>query len=78
METAWRKDIEFRKGLPLDYLTTAGFAKNPNSKDARLAIKKNIKNLIYKLADHIQIDNAVDQLGHKLMNDALPPVLTEG
>ena len=62
----------------MDYLKTAGFAKNPNFKDARLAIKRNVKKLIYKLADYIQIDNAVDQLGHKLMNDALPPVLTEG
>lgn len=78
IENAWKSDVEFRKGLPLDYLKAGGFAKHPDHRNTRIFMKNNIKHLIHKLADYIQIDSAIDQLGHKLMQDALPPVLTEG
>ena len=78
MENAWKKDIEFRRGLPLDYLNAAGLTKSRKHKKTKAMMEDKLKSLICKLADHMQIDAAVDQLGSKFMYDALPPVLTEG
>lgn len=78
MENAWKKDVEFRQGLPLDYLHAAGITRSRKHKKTRTMLEDKLKSLIHKLSDHMQIDSAVDQLGSKFLYDALPPVLTEG
>lgn len=69
------QDIEFRKGLPLGYLESGGLAyKNPNQN--RKSMVNNLKELFKRMADHLDVDEAVDQMGLKFMQEALPPVLT--
>ncbi len=78
LERAWKYNLEFRKGLPLDYLNAAGFGSAKNNKVVRAKLQATVKSLIYDMAEHVKLDEAVDQLGVKFLYDALPPVLTEG
>lgn len=78
MEKAWKNNVEFRRGLPLDYLSAVGFAAKQNHKGLRSKINNKIKSFICELADYVDINSAADQLGVKFLYDALPPVLTEG
>ena len=78
IENAWKKDLEFREGLPLDFLRAAGLTKHRKHKKTRMMMENKLKSLVCKLTDHIQLDSAVDELACKFLYDALPPVLTEG
>lgn len=53
-------------------------AKHKSLKTERAKFENHVKTLIHRLADHIDVDLAVDRLGTRLMQESLPPVLTEG
>lgn len=50
---------------------------NQDSNLKRQILKK-IDNLLNKLKEHINVDDAVDELGRKFMHDAMPPFLLDG
>ncbi|CAH0560476.1 unnamed protein product [Brassicogethes aeneus] len=70
-------DIEFRKGLPLNYLKHVGLVNKDKKSPRRAEIMKNVKKLISTLTNYIDIDHAADQLGKSFMHDAMPPVLSK-
>ncbi|XP_044254065.1 ribosomal oxygenase 1 [Tribolium madens] len=67
-------DVEFRKGLPLNYLKDFGVA--TQSKNRKFLTSK-IKNLMNCLINYVDIDHAADQLGKKFMYDSMPPILAK-
>ncbi|XP_037541502.1 ribosomal oxygenase 1 [Nematolebias whitei] len=77
LEIAMEEDVEFRRGLPLDYLTYMGVQhsdkKNTRRKEEFLA---HIENLMKKLPEYAPVDAAVDQKAREFFHDCLPPALT--
>ncbi|KAI5754505.1 hypothetical protein M8J77_009085 [Diaphorina citri] len=78
LQAAGATDLEFRRGLPIGYLRYAGLARGrPVDIQAdRLAMKENLKDLLAKLVEYVDLDDGVDEMGKQLMHDALPPVLS--
>ncbi|EFA02272.1 ribosomal oxygenase 1 [Tribolium castaneum] len=74
LKKAADSDVEFRKGLPLNYLKDFGLA--AGSKNRKFVTSK-IKDLMNSLINYVDIDSAADQLGKKFMHDSMPPVLTK-
>ncbi|XP_018590816.2 ribosomal oxygenase 1 [Scleropages formosus] len=76
LEMAMEEDIEFRQGLPLDYLTYMG-VQNSDKEDSRKAqFTEHLLSLMKKLAKYAPVDAAVDQKAKEFLHDCLPPVLT--
>jgi len=76
LKTAMREDIEFRRGLPIDYLQNLGLANSDQNSKSRDDFMNKVKGLMGKLFNYAPVDNAVDQMGQKLMHVSLPPYLT--
>ncbi|XP_018414349.1 PREDICTED: bifunctional lysine-specific demethylase and histidyl-hydroxylase NO66 [Nanorana parkeri] len=76
LQIAAEEDVEFRKGLPLDYLEYMG-VQNADSEDPRRStfIEK-AHSLMKKLTEYTPVDAAVDQKAKAFLHDCLPPVLT--
>jgi hypothetical protein len=72
------ENMEFRKGLPRNYLNFMGVAHSDQSSTQRTDFVEKVKSLMMKLCDHAPIDAAVDQMGKQFIHDALPPVLNAG
>jgi len=75
LEVASQEDIEFRRGLPRDFLLNMGVVNESKKTSARAKFVEKVKSLMTKLLEFAPIDEACDQLGKKLMHDALPPAL---
>jgi len=77
LTAASQEDVEFRAGLPRDFLLNMGVAHEDRATNssAREQFIAKVKQLMTKLIDHAPIDAACDQLGKKLMRDVLPPAL---
>ncbi|NXF98008.1 RIOX1 oxygenase, partial [Eubucco bourcierii] len=76
LQMALEEDVEYRQGLPMDYLRYMGVA-NSDAVDARrTAFMEKVQSLIKKLVDYAPIDAAVDQRAKSFLHDCLPPVLT--
>ncbi|CAH1402056.1 unnamed protein product [Nezara viridula] len=67
-------DVDYRKGLPLGYLKSAGLVHKNSS--SRKEIVKVLKKLVNKLNDFLETDAAIDQMGLSFIHDSLPPVFT--
>lgn len=76
LQRAATSDSSFRKGLPLDYLRCTGTAYD-NDDSRNLIFKKQVKEMLTRLIDYIDVDNAVDLLAKNHIHDFLPPVLTK-
>ncbi|KAF5302388.1 hypothetical protein FQA39_LY10427 [Lamprigera yunnana] len=74
LQAAVSNDVEFREGLPIQYLQHTGFAHNKSNSTIRSDIKAKVKKLFTKMIDHIDIDSASDQLGKQFMWDSMPPI----
>lgn len=72
-------DVDFRKGLPLDYLSFMGLAASKKKDSATLSKRKDfkvaLKRLVAKVGD-IDADDGADEMGKKFIWDSLPPYLT--
>lgn len=72
------KDINFRKGLPTDYLSFMGIAHenstNNDIKKKREAFTKTVSSLVTKLTEE-PADFACDAMAKKFIWDSLPPYL---
>ena len=78
LAVASQEDVEFRKGLPRDLMLNMGVVHEDKSSPSRKKYIQHIKNLMKKMIDLAPLDAACDQLGKRLMQDALPPALEVG
>ncbi|XP_058235183.1 ribosomal oxygenase 1 isoform X3 [Hemibagrus wyckioides] len=76
LEMATEEDVEFRKGLPLDYLTFMGVQNSDKEDPRRDRFLSHIEGLMKKLVSYAPVDAAVDQKAREFLHDCLPPVLT--
>ncbi|XP_030628508.1 ribosomal oxygenase 1 [Chanos chanos] len=77
LEMAMEEDVEFRKGLPLDYLSYMGVQNSDKEDPRRGKFLAHVHGLMKKLIDHAPVDAAVDQKAREFLHDCLPPMLTE-
>ncbi|CAJ1077113.1 ribosomal oxygenase 1 [Xyrichtys novacula] len=76
LEVAMEEDVEFRQGLPLDYLTYMGVQNSDKNDPRRTKFFSRIESLMKKLANFAPVDAAVDQKARDFLHDCLPPKLT--
>ncbi|NXD22640.1 RIOX1 oxygenase, partial [Spelaeornis formosus] len=76
LQMALEEDVEYRQGLPMDYLHYMGVTNSDTVDARRIAFVEKVQNLIKKLVDYAPIDAAVDQRAKSFLHDCLPPVLT--
>ncbi|KAI7799605.1 bifunctional lysine-specific demethylase and histidyl-hydroxylase NO66 [Triplophysa rosa] len=76
MEIAMEEDVEFRRGLPLDYLQYMGVQHSEKEDPRRDKFMAHVQGLTKKLAHFAPIDAAVDQKARDFLHDCLPPMLT--
>ncbi|NXG49877.1 RIOX1 oxygenase, partial [Psilopogon haemacephalus] len=77
LQMALEEDVEYRQGLPMDYLRYMGVANSDTVDARRTAFVERVQRLIKKLVDYAPIDAAVDQRAKSFLHDCLPPVLTQ-
>nr|CAB3265592.1 bifunctional lysine-specific demethylase and histidyl-hydroxylase NO66-like [Phallusia mammillata] len=77
LSKAIAEDLEFRKGLPLDYLSSLGVQNSDKDTPRRREMMKKIRDLMGRLQDHIDADAAADQRGVEFLHDSLPPALSQ-
>ncbi|XP_060095197.1 ribosomal oxygenase 1 [Heteronotia binoei] len=77
LQMAIEEDVEYRQGLPLDYLEYTGVLNSDVVDPRRTAFMKKVHALITKLINYAPVDAAVDQKAKIFFHDCLPPVLTE-
>uniref|UniRef100_A0A3B3X598 Bifunctional lysine-specific demethylase and histidyl-hydroxylase n=1 Tax=Poecilia mexicana TaxID=48701 RepID=A0A3B3X598_9TELE len=76
LEVAMEEDVEFRRGLPLNYLTYMGVQNSDKEDPRREIFLSRVEKLIKKLPNFAPVDAAVDQKAKEFFHDCLPPVLT--
>uniref|UniRef100_A0A3Q4I400 Bifunctional lysine-specific demethylase and histidyl-hydroxylase n=1 Tax=Neolamprologus brichardi TaxID=32507 RepID=A0A3Q4I400_NEOBR len=76
LEVAMEEDVEFRRGLPLDYLTYMGVQNSDKEDPRRAKFFSRIDNLMKRLTNYAPVDAAVDQKAKDFIHDCLPPALT--
>ncbi|NWS76486.1 RIOX1 oxygenase, partial [Crotophaga sulcirostris] len=77
LQMALEEDVEYRRGLPMDYLRYMGVTNLDAVNARRTAFVEKVQSLIKKLVDYAPIDAAVDQRAKSFLHDCLPPVLSE-
>ncbi|XP_005047193.1 PREDICTED: bifunctional lysine-specific demethylase and histidyl-hydroxylase NO66 [Ficedula albicollis] len=77
LQMALEEDLEFRRGLPMDYLQYMGVANSDTVDARRTAFVEKVQSLIKRLVGYAPIDAAVDQRAKSFLHDCLPPVLTQ-
>lgn len=76
LEVAMEEDVEFRQGLPLDYLTYMGVQNSDKDDPRRTKFFSRVESLMKKLTNYAPVDAAVDQKARDFLHDCLPPVLS--
>ncbi|KAM4600764.1 ribosomal oxygenase 1 isoform 1-T1 [Polymixia lowei] len=76
LEIAMEEDVEYRQGLPLDYLTYMGVQNSDKDDPRREKFFSRIGSLMQKLGSYAPVDAAVDQKAKDFLHDCLPPMLT--
>ncbi|CAL9692691.1 unnamed protein product [Knipowitschia caucasica] len=77
LEIAMEEDVEYRQGLPLDYLSYMGVQNSDKEDDPRRGkFMSRVEGLMKKLAQYAPVDAAVDLKARSFMHDCLPPVLS--
>lgn len=76
LEIAMEEDVEFRQGLPLDYLTYMGVQNSDKDDPRRTKFFSRVESLMSRLPNYAPVDAAVDQKSRDFLHDCLPPVLT--
>ncbi|XP_072543284.1 ribosomal oxygenase 1 isoform X2 [Salminus brasiliensis] len=77
LEMAMEEDVEFRKGLPLDYLAFMGVQNSDKEDPRRDRFLSHMEGLMKKLGSYAPVDAAVDQKAREFLHDCLPPMLSE-
>ncbi|XP_071760454.1 ribosomal oxygenase 1 [Centroberyx gerrardi] len=76
LEIAMEEDVEFRQGLPLEYLTYMGVQNSDKDDPRRAKFLSRVESLMTKLTSYAPVDAAVDQKARDFLHDCLPPMLT--
>lgn len=76
LEIAMEEDVEFRQGLPLDYLTYMGVQNSDMDDPRRVRFFSKIESLMKRLFNYAPVDASVDQKAKDFLHDCLPPVLS--
>ncbi|XP_024234309.1 ribosomal oxygenase 1 [Oncorhynchus tshawytscha] len=76
LEMAMEEDVDFRRGLPVDYLTYMGVQNSDKEDPRRAQFLSRIEGLMKKLSTFAPVDAAVDQKARDYLHDCLPPMLT--
>ncbi|XP_074540659.1 ribosomal oxygenase 1 [Halichoeres trimaculatus] len=76
LEVAMEEDVEFRQGLPLDYLTYMGVQNSDKDDPRRTQFFSRVESLMKKLTNYAPVDAAVDQKARDFLHDCLPPMLS--
>lgn len=76
LKRAAAEDVEFRRGLPLNYL---GLEYHGDD-SAKTQFLDTAMSLMFRLGHYVSLSlgAGVDQMGAQFMHDALPPVFTPG
>jgi hypothetical protein len=76
LDSICRQDVDFRRGLPINYLSLFGCAipETDDNRQSRELFKTNIKSLMHKVVDAINLDDIVDQMGSDFIALRTPPV----
>ncbi|XP_056635922.1 ribosomal oxygenase 1 isoform X1 [Diorhabda sublineata] len=77
LKLAASEEMEFRKGLPLNYLKHVGYVNKGDKSKERKRIMQNVEKLLESLKKYVDVDGAADQLGRKFMYDSMPPILSK-
>ncbi|XP_050993815.1 ribosomal oxygenase 1 [Labeo rohita] len=76
LEIAMEEDVEFRKGLPLDYLQFMGVQNSEKDDPRRSKFIAHVEGLMKNLVSYAPVDAAVDQKARDFLHDCLPPMLS--
>ncbi|XP_012285002.1 ribosomal oxygenase 1 [Orussus abietinus] len=76
LKCAINSNIEYREGLPLNYLQHIGLVHTEDQSEDRKKIIEKTKELLKNLIKHIDIDKAADEMAKRHIHDFLPPVPT--
>ena len=76
IKSAMENDVEFRKGLPTDYLSFMGKAHCNDATSKRNEFIERVTELASKVVNGAAIDSGVDEMGKRFIHDTLPPYLT--
>uniref|UniRef100_A0ACB8FM41 Ribosomal oxygenase 1 n=1 Tax=Sphaerodactylus townsendi TaxID=933632 RepID=A0ACB8FM41_9SAUR len=77
LQMAIEEDVEYRQGLPIDYLDYTGVLNADAIDPRRDAFMRKLHTLITQLVNYAPVDAAVDEKAKGFFHDCLPPVLTE-
>ncbi|XP_064623447.1 ribosomal oxygenase 1-like [Lineus longissimus] len=77
LKIAMEEDIDFRRSLPRDYQNYMGIVNSDKQCEGRASFLKTVEKLMKKLLTHSPVDAACDQMGQRVVHEALPPFLTE-
>ena len=70
-------NVEYRRGLPIDYLSFMGQAHSNEKSIRRNEFIERVTELASKVVTSVAVDNGVDQMGKSFVHDTLPPYLTQ-
>lgn len=77
VQAAMEENVEFRRGLPRDFMDYMG-AQHSESKDPRrTAFMEKVRVLVARLGHFAPVDAVADQRAKDFIHDSLPPVLTQ-
>ncbi|KAB0405581.1 hypothetical protein E2I00_007471, partial [Balaenoptera physalus] len=77
VQAAMEENVEFRRGLPRDFMDYMG-AQHSESKDPRrTAFMEKVRVLVARLGHFAPVDAVADQRAKDFIHDSLPPVLTD-
>ncbi|XP_038191965.1 ribosomal oxygenase 1 [Arvicola amphibius] len=77
VQAAIEENVEFRRGLPRDFMDYMG-AQYSDSKDPRrTAFMEKVRVLVARLGHFAPVDAVADQRAKDFIHDSLPPVLTD-
>ncbi|KAJ8945086.1 hypothetical protein NQ318_005266 [Aromia moschata] len=77
LKRAANEDVEFRRGLPVNYLKYLGWVNRDSQAEDRSLVLNHVEKLMQTLISYVDVDQAADKLGRKFMYDSMPPVLSK-
>ena len=77
LESSTRANVEFRKGLPVNWIQLFGKAieETDSNRAARVAFSTQFKALMHQLVEDISLDDIADQMGSDFIALRTPPVV---
>ncbi|XP_044518000.1 ribosomal oxygenase 1 [Gracilinanus agilis] len=77
LQAAMEEDVEFRRGLPRDYLDYMGVQHSESGDPRRGPFLEKLQGLLARLAQYAPVDAVADQRAKGFLHDCLPPVVSE-